>query len=116
MSGNERSTVAYDGVIFAPGATFRVVRDGLSLSGMVYAGRSAWGGWKQDLHVGDTLTCTGFGRGWGGDPGYGVEFTTEASQTAGATHCDAHPAAGGVWSYHPAPGYLEPMPDEGARS
>jgi hypothetical protein len=65
-------------------------------------------GWSQQLRPGDLLTCTGYGPGFGGDPGYGVEFTSAAAEAAGASHCEVRPSAGGVFDYRPAPGLLEP--------
>ncbi|SRR6266536_2322690 len=102
-----RRSVTFDGTEYAPGATYRVMVTGLKLHGMINAGPSAWGMWSQDLQPGDILTCTGYGAGFGGDPGYGVEFTSEASETAGAFHCDVSPQAGDVFSYRPPPRSLE---------
>jgi hypothetical protein len=49
------------------------------------------------------------GEGMGSDPGFGVEFTTEQSLAARASHCDIYPFVGGLWAYRPPPGYLEPL-------
>jgi hypothetical protein len=102
------ATTAADGTTYTPGATFRVVRAGAQLTGWV-AVPGASQGWVQALAVGDVLTCTGFGPGIGADPGFGVEFTTDRSEAAGAFHCEFRPSTGGACSYHPAPGYLEPV-------
>jgi len=102
-----RNAHTIEGVTYAPGARFRVVKEGARLSGWVPI-RGGSRGWRQDLHVGDVIECTGFGRGMGSDPGYGVEFVSEESKAAGAFHVDFFPAAGGIWSYHPAEGFIEP--------
>lgn len=106
-----RTAVNYDGLEYAPGAMFRVTGTGAYLSGMKpYEGHaSTWEGWKQPLSVGDVITCTGHGPGFGADPGYGVEFTTQKAQMVGAVHCEFHPQVGGMWAYHPFPGYLVPV-------
>lgn len=109
---HSRREMTFDGVVYAPDAKFRVVREGAHLDGRVSIGMSAFQGWRQDLHVGDVVTCTGFGRGFGGDPGYGVEFTSERSQAEGAFACEITPSAGGTFDYRPAPGYLEPITDD----
>lgn len=108
---HSRREMTFDGVVYAPDAKFRVVREGAHLDGRVSIGMSAFQGWRQDLHVGDVVTCTGFGRGFGGDPGYGVEFTSEQSTAARASHCDVFPSSGSVFRFHPAAGYLEPIDD-----
>ncbi len=114
MYGQRHATTC-DGTVYAPGAKFRVLVRGAYLDGMVpepgYR-TSAWGGWRQDLNPGDIVTCTGYGAGWGGDPGYGVEFTSERSEADGAIHCEIRPSAGSIFDYHPAPGVLEPVTDE----
>jgi hypothetical protein len=102
-----RTTVERDGLVYAPGARFKVARKGMHLFGMVPSGPAAWKGWSQELRPGDILTCTGYGPGFGADPGYGVEFTTPESEAAGADHCDVHPSHGGVWCYRPVPGGIE---------
>jgi hypothetical protein len=107
-----RTTVTYDGVAYAPGRRFRVAREGLRLSGMVPSGPSAWSGWAQELHPGDIVTCTGYGPGWGSDPGYGVEFATEQSRSAHAGGCEIRPSVGGVFAYRPPPGALVPVRSE----
>jgi hypothetical protein len=104
-----RRTVTYDNVEYAPEAQFRVVAEGARLSGWVTAGRGASQGWGQKLEVGDIITCTGLGAGMGGDPGYGVEFTSDAAKEARAFHVDFRPQVGGIWNSRPAPGYLEPV-------
>jgi hypothetical protein len=109
MTIHTRTATTIDGVEYAPGTKFRVTKEGARLSGYAPYGLGASISWRQDLHVGDVVTCTGFGPGWGSDPGYGVEFTTEQSEAAGASHCDVWPGAGGLWNFHPAPSYLEPL-------
>lgn len=108
-----RRSVTFDGVDYAIGARFEVVRDGLWIDGMI---AGAWPNshqmWRQSLEVGDVLTCLGYGPGFGSDPGYGVEFDTEKSRAAGAYNCDVHPPIGGIFAYRPSPGALRPLPAE----
>jgi hypothetical protein len=104
-----RRTVTYDGITYAPGAQYRVITEGVTLDGMISEGRGAYGGWQQHLQPGDLLTCTGFGPGWGADPGYGVEFTSAESEAARAFNCEVKPSAGSIFSYHPKAGVLEPV-------
>jgi hypothetical protein len=102
-----RTARTFDGVDYTPGRRFRPAREGLRLQGLIPDGRSAYRGWAQDLRLEDILTCTGFGPGFGGDPGFGVEFTTERSREERAFHCDLRPQWGTLWSYRPCPGDLE---------
>jgi len=106
-----RSTASYDGITYAPGTRFRVVREGLTLHGLT-AEASAYRGWSQKLSPGDVLTCTGYGPGWGGDPGYGIEFTTSESIAAGAINCDVMPSVGGRYAFRPPAGSVEPEEKE----
>lgn len=105
----QRNAITIDGTEYAPGKRFRVISSGAVLSGMVSDARwaNAYGGWQQKLEPGDIVTCTGFGPGFGSDPGYGVEFETRQSLEARAMNCDISPSAGGIWQYHPASGLLE---------
>lgn len=105
----DRQPATYDGVTYAPGSRFRVIATGVTLDGMRSEGRGAWGGWRQELTPGDIVTCTGYGPGWGGDPGYGVEFTTDESEAAHACNCEIKPSTGTIFDYRPAPGLLEPL-------
>jgi hypothetical protein len=111
-----RSERTIDGVTYTPGATFRVSKAGAKLTGLTPSGGSSLSGWGQPLQVGDVLTCTGYGPGWGGDPGYGIEFTSEQSIASGAIHCAVWPTAGGPFNYRPAPGYLDPISPPAATS
>ena len=111
MTSSARRAVTYDGVAFAPGRRFRVISEGVTLDGMV-AEQGGYSGWRQQLRPGDLLTCAGYGPGFGADPGYGVEFTSPASEAARACCCQVRPMAGGVFSYRPAPGLLEPADAE----
>jgi hypothetical protein len=105
-----RTARTYDGIEYAPGRQFRVVTGGLRLSGYVPDGPSAWRGWSQELRPGDDIvTCTGYGPGFGADPGYGVEFTTPESEQAHAGACTIWPSSGGIFGYRPMPGALEPQ-------
>lgn len=107
-----RRAQALDGVEYAPGKKFRVIRDGAYLTGMKPAGPSALTGWRQDLSVGDVIECTGFGAGWGSDPGFGVEWTSDRAKAEHASGIEFKPSGGHwCWSYHPADGYLEPEED-----
>lgn len=107
-----RSARAFDGIEYAPGRKFRVVQEGLKLSGLGPYSNGGHVGWKQELHVGDVIECTGFGPGWGSDPGFGVEWTSEAARTARAVHCDIYPSVGGIWAYRPPAGSVEPIKEE----
>lgn len=107
MYGSRRA-VTYDGITYAPGARFTVAVDGARLSGWQCDGPSAWRGWSQPLSRGDVLTCTGYGSGLGADPGYGVEFTSAASEAAGAFHCEVLPGVFSPVAYRPVPGVLAP--------
>lgn len=104
----ERRSVTYDGIEYAPGAKFRVLKH-CSMNGFKPSGHpGALDGWRQALEPGDIITCLGYGPGWGSDPGYGVEFTSDAAEAVGAFHLDINPQAGGIWDYRPQPGLLEP--------
>lgn len=107
-----RTTVTYDGMEFAPGAQFIVIKPCL-LHGMTTTGPSAWSYWSQDLAPGDVVTCLGHGMGWGSDPGFGVEFTSPESEAASAAHCEISPSAGTQWSLHPVAGLLVPRQAKG---
>lgn len=102
-----RTERTLDGLRYAPGTRFRITKEGARLHGFTPSGPSSFDGWTQQLHIGDVLTCTGFGPGWGGDPGYGIEFSTERSRADGALHCDVSPRRGGVWNYRPDPSFLQ---------
>lgn len=104
MTPRERRAVTYDGVTYAPGARFRVIREGVILEGMVPE-RGGYAGWQQHLQPGDVVTCTGY------SPGWGVEFTSAESATARARNCEIRPPAGGAFEYHPAAGLLAPADD-----
>jgi hypothetical protein len=107
MHMHDRSAATFDGTDYAPGRKFRVARDGLTLTGYTPV-RGGAQEWRQALQVGDILTCTGYGPGFGGDPGYGVEFTSEQSEAARAFHCDISPMNGGPFGCRPPVGSLEP--------
>jgi hypothetical protein len=107
MTPFERRAVTRDGVTYAPGRQFRVAREGAWLDGMVPE-MGGHCGWRKQLQIGDLLTCTGYGPGFGADPGYGVEFTSAEARAAGASHCEVWPMIGGLFDYGPPPGLLEP--------
>lgn len=100
------------GVRYAPGAKFRVIAEGARLSGWKPYAPSAFQGWSQTLHVGDVIECTGYGAGFGSDPGYGVEWTSEQARADHASSVDFRPQIGGAWAYRPGPGFLEPVKEE----
>jgi hypothetical protein len=104
---HDRSAATFDGIDYAPGRKFRVGRERLKLTGYTPV-RGGADGWEQVLHAGDILTCTGYGPGIGGHPGYGVEFTSQQSEAAGAFHCDIWPMNGSLFDHRPPAGSLEP--------
>lgn len=104
----DRTTRILDGTTYAPGGKFRVTKNGAKLSGWAPDDR-ALTGFRQDLEPGDIITCTGFGRGLGSDPGYGIEFTSDRAREAGAQHCEFSPGILSPYSYRPQPGWLEPV-------
>ena len=106
-----RRAALFDGVEYAPGKRFRVIAEGCSLHGMVVMGPGWNQGWKQTLYVGDVIECTGFGQGWGSDPGYGVEWTSEESKAANAHSVDFYPEVGIPFLCHPRPGFIEEVPE-----
>lgn len=112
---HERTPATFGGIDYAPGRKFRVTREGLTLTGHTAVIGGAQG-WQQVLHAGDILTCTGYGPGCGGDPGYGVEFTSQQSEAARAFHCDIWPMNGGVFGYRPPAGSVEPAGDNGGEA
>ena len=107
MPLRDRRAATYDGLSYASGRRFRVITEGAALNGHTPAPSGARG-WQQKLQPGDILTCTGYGPGFGADPGYGVGFTSPAAEAAGAFCCDIWPMAGGSIDYHPPAGFLEP--------
>jgi hypothetical protein len=112
---HNRTPATFDGIDYAPGRKFRVTREGLTLTGhtAVTGGAQEW---QQVLHAGDILTCTGYGPGFGGDPGYGVEFTSQQSEAARAFHCDIWPMHGDEFGYRPPVGSVEPADDDGGEA
>ena len=109
---HDRSAATFDGIGYAPGRKFCVTRVGLRLTGHTPVIGGAHG-WQQVLQVGDILTCTGYGPGFGGDPGYGVEFASQQSEAAGAFHCYIWPMHGTLFDYRPPAGSLEAADDDG---
>lgn len=98
-----RDARTFDGIEYAPGRKFRVIAEGATMSGWAptrHAG--AFDMTRRDLAVGEIVECRGFGPGWGSDPGYGIEFVGG----------EIRPAVGGIWSYRPQPGLLEPVDDK----
>lgn len=104
-------TAVIDGVVYAPGAAFRVTSESAVLSGSVPGPDGALSDWEQALRPGDLLTCTGDGPGLGSDPGCTIGFTSAESERAGAFHCELGPAAGGPFTARPAPGLAVPAHD-----
>lgn len=110
----ERRTATYDGVTYAPGRVFEVAREGARLTGWVPEADGGLGLWSKEMHPGDLLTCTGDGPGAGSDPGFAVEFTSQASEEARASHCTVSPDTGMPFTGRPAPGVLKPAGDNPA--
>lgn len=104
-SRENRGAVTVDGVLYEPGAKFRVVREGARITGLT---ESRYPGVMKDsrryLSVGDVIECAGYGAGWGSDPGFGVEFRDPDMGLV-----EFHPWIGGPFNYRPEPGYLEPV-------
>lgn len=101
---------SYDGIDYVPGRKFRVVAEGVRLVGWT-AIQGGARGWSEALPVGAVVTCKGYGASMGSDPGYGIEFTSDAAQEAGAFHIELHPSDGGMWNFHPRTGILEALPE-----
>lgn len=101
-----RRTMTFDGVEYAVGSKFKVVRTGGYLIGWKHDSLGAIG-WSQRLAVGEVIVCDGAGFGFGSDPGYGIEFQNDEVGRA----C-FHPTVGGSFNYRPQPGYLEPVNEE----
>lgn len=95
--------MAFGGVVYAPGARFRVRVPGVSVVGFQPRTQRNW---LQPLPVGTVVTCTGFGR---GVDCCGVEFTCAAAEFAGAIHCEITPVVDDPDNCRPAPGLLEPI-------
>ena len=88
---------------YPAGKKFRVVAEGAHLTGWKPSGPYSFTGARRVLHVGDIVETSGFGRGFGSDPGFGVHFKdAEIGKT------EFWPSQGGVFSYEPADGFLEP--------
>ena len=92
---------------YPAGKKFRVTQEGAALSGWKVGGPSWWTGARRVLHVGDVIETSGFGAGFGSDPGYGVHFKDPEMGKA-----EFYPSQGGMFSYEPADGYLEPLEGE----
>jgi hypothetical protein len=109
MHGRQART--FDGVDYVPGAKYEVLVPGLRLSGWIpiHGGAQGWG---QQLQPGDVITCLGYGPGWGSDPGYGIEWTSEAAKAAHAYSLDIWPTAGGAFDYRPPAGSVRRLPEE----
>lgn len=100
---NIRRAVTVDGMVYEPGQSYRVIREGAYLSGWQQSTQGNYQtGWRRDLAVGDVIVCAGFGAGWGSDPGFGVEFRDPEVGLV-----EFQPLIGGPFNYRPEPGYLE---------
>lgn len=91
---------------YPAGKKFRVVKDGARLHGWKRSGPYSHTGTQIDLKVGDVIESKGYSAGMGSDPGYGVHFKGDAA------YLQFTPSQGGIFAYHPADGYLEPVEDE----
>ena len=91
------------------GQEFRVVKDGAFLDGMVPTHPSAFSGWKYDLPVGAVITCLGYRRGWGSDPGPDiVQWSCHESKRVHASFVEFRPQGGKtIYDSRPMDGYLE---------
>lgn len=109
----ERTATILSDVDYSPGRRFVVVARHALLTGWVHRG-GATTHWSQRLSPGDVLTCTGFGfgDGTGFTPGFGVEWSSAASEAAGAVHVQLSPDQGGPWAHHPRAGFLVPLGPE----
>lgn len=91
---------------YPQGAKFRVIAEGAYLTGYApLQGTTCPGAlvsWRQNLAVGDVIECRGYGPDWGSDPGYGIHWVHPE-----ASHVMFHPYEGGIFNFHPKPGYLE---------
>ncbi len=93
-------------VKFEKGKRYRVIRAGAHLTGMQPAGRNAQQGWRQDLNVGDILTCSGSSMTFG-DGVPALKWTDENGDWL-ANDCTFTPVQGGMWGGQvPEDGYLE---------
>jgi hypothetical protein len=99
----------FDGVEYAPGRDYVVLAEGLSLTGYGTDRPGSARGWRQRLAPGDVITCLGYGPGWGSDPGYGINWTSEQARTEGAYAVDVWPSVGGLFAYRPPPGTVRPV-------
>lgn len=94
----------FDGIEYAPGGRFRVIREGARLTWWNSDGT----GDDRELKVGEVIQCAGYGPGWGSDPGYGIHFYNPAR----VEPCEFRPSTFSPVSSRPLPGYLEPVTDE----
>lgn len=96
--------------LYVEGASFRVVKEGARLEGLVTFGASAWGGWSRPLRVGEVLLCRGWLPGWGSDSIPHVQFTgKDVPPNADWVH--VWPMSG-LWRPYPLEGYLEKVEDD----
>jgi len=108
-----RTPVVLSGVDYSPGRRFVVLGRGAMLSGWVHDA-SGSRHWTVHLTPGDVITSTGFGfgDGTGFTPGFGVEWSSEESDAAGAVHVQLSPDRGGPWAHQPREGCLRPLDEE----
>jgi hypothetical protein len=102
-----RKDRTYDGLTYDAGKRFRVTKSGARLTGFILRRDGANQGWTQELSPGDEIECLGFGPGFGSDPGYGINWTSERAKAERAHSLTVSPSEGGIWSYRPVAGYLE---------
>lgn len=99
---------------YARGKRFRVIKAGAQLRGLTLVPGvhyTAHQGWTQDLALGDVIESLGYGPGFGADPGYGINWTSEHAKAERAHSLTFYPEEGGIWSYRPPEGYLEEVTD-----
>lgn len=97
---------------YARGKRFRVIKAGAKLWGLTPIRPNVQQGWTQVLEVGDVIESLGFGPGFGADPGYGINWTSERAKAEHAHSLSFAPSEGGIWAYRPSEGYLEEVHDE----
>lgn len=91
---------------YESGKKYRVIKEGARLSGMKPTAPYCQTGWRQDLHVGDVLTCAG--RSMTSGDGVPALKWKDADGEWLANDCLFHPVQGGMWSGQvPVDGYLE---------
>lgn len=92
-----------------PGARYRVVREGATLSGWRPIAPYSEQSWRRQLHVGEIIRYDGLGYS-GGSDGIDIEkFTPEELHHDYETSATFRPTAnpGNIWITRPDPSFLE---------